>query len=365
MGQLGARMLFLVAALRYAAALEASGAGAHKLPAAEGQAPTRGSDLQECQVLSLPEFMQLTPKYAPNLPHEDRGFLTTSGAWQTPDGAQLVTWVHDLLGWTRRPLLFYAVGKLSFKSWPIESAARVASDPGPINADPETFLPVLDRDDWDLVFLRDCNNVLTYTIRVHLRNPDMYEVYNRDGELLTRTGTLDHVADHMFFEDMYGKPIAFAQSPAIHGSLPDTHPDDDGQLAPVATALLRPGQEPGMVQPWEIKFVTDGPSNSSLMAPQNRWILAAAVQERAIRAAGAAAQISPWGGVIMTSFVVAVIGFILLMVYLVCSTLFRMVYPLPVHSFKNPYLYRDVEHLEYQASFADGARTMQGYSAAN
>lgn len=363
MGRHGVRQLLIaVAALRLVAALEA------RLPPAAGQPPTRGADLQDCASIPLPGFLQLTPKYAPNLPPEDRGFFTTSGAWQTPDGAVLVSWVHDLLGWTRRPLLFYSVGKLAFKSVPIETATRVASDPGPLDADPETFLPATQDYDlwgrplWDLVFLRDCNSVLQYTIRVHRENADLYEVYDRAGALLTRTGTLEHVADHMYFEDNYGKPIAFAQSPAIMGEVADVHPDDNGQLSPVAIAKKRPGQFPGMVQPWEIKFVLDGPSNSSLVAPQNRWVLAAAVQERAIRAAGAAAQISPWGGMIFSGFVVLVLVSVLIAVYLVCRSLFRMVYPPPTHSLKNPYMYKDVDHLAYP--FGEEAKEAQSYAAA-
>jgi len=261
-------------------------------------------------------------------------------------------------------MLFYSVGKLAFKSVPLETASRVASDPGPLNMDPETFLPAQDKDAWDLVFLRDCNNVLTYTIRVHKTNPDLYEVYNREGELLTRTGTLEHVADQMFFEDPYGKPIAYAQSPAIMGEVADVLPDENGELRPVAVSKQRPGQFPGMVQPWELKFVTDSQSNSSLMAPQNRWVLAATVQERAVRAAGAAAQISPWGGVIFTGFILLVLLVIVVTVLLCCRTLFRMVYPQPVHSLKNQFIYKEVEHLAYEAPFAEEAKATQNYAAA-
>eukprot|EP00929_Paragymnodinium_shiwhaense_P111816 TRINITY_DN80101_c0_g1_i1.p1 TRINITY_DN80101_c0_g1~~TRINITY_DN80101_c0_g1_i1.p1 ORF type:complete len:372 (-),score=73.16 TRINITY_DN80101_c0_g1_i1:134-1249(-) len=346
-------------------ALEAAGSGAHshRLPPAVGQPPTRGADLQDCATISLPKMLQLAPRYPGRLAPEDRGFFTISGAWQTADQAGIITWVQDLLGWTRRPTLFYNVGKLAFKSVPLESATRVASDPGPVSADPETFLPFQDADNWDIVFLRDCNNVLQYTIRVSKTNPDKYEVYNRDAEKLTESHTLQHVADQMFFEDPYGKPIAYAQSPAIMGQVADDLPDNDWTLDPVAHSSLRHGQEAGMVQPWEMKFIDDGPGNSSLIAPQNRWVLAAVVQERAIRMAGSQRELAPWGGIIFTSFVVLVLFIIVAMVYGICRSLFQLVYPPPKAAVRNPFLHKDVEYLHSQAPFAEGAANMADYAS--
>jgi hypothetical protein len=296
----------------------------------------------------LPDNLQLEQRFAPHLAPEDRGFLTVGGGWQNWDGATYVTWLRDLFGWETRPTMYFSASKLAFKVVPVPDALTVgAGDPGPVDGYPEAVLrdadgqPVKDLDQWDVFAIRDCNSVFMYAFRQHKTDPSKTEVYDRDGKLLARSGQNEHLADHMWFHDEMERPIGYAMSPAVYGNSPigEGYMNEDhyhishvnenwnyhnkGAMNPDGTLVEA---DPGAIQPWEMKYIKDGPSCSSLIAPQNRWVLAAVVQERAIRASRPRAA-QPLGGYLFLG-TVTVLGLLaVVVVYSICNSIFRMVYP--------------------------------------
>ncbi|CAK0798963.1 unnamed protein product [Prorocentrum cordatum] len=125
----------------------------------------------------------------------------------------------------------------------------------------------------------------------HTFNCD-YEIFNQDGELIAMSTCISDSAsaDQMRFLDAQGNIITVAQSPAIEGGyIPFQLSDYYGPKVPwhvPAEGEKDTRHVPGFLQPWDIWFV-DGepghPSNSSLLLAQNRWVVAAAIVDRALR----------------------------------------------------------------------------------
>jgi len=157
-----------------------------------------------------------------------------------------------------------------------------------------------------VVALRDCDGVVMYVFRVrrgeahepagdgnsdHTLTCD-YEIYNQDGEMIAMStcNSDSDAADQMRFLDVQGSIITVAQSPAIEGGyVPFQLSDYYGPKVPWHVPVegeKDARHEPGFLRPWDIWFV-DGepghPSNSSLLLAQNRWVVVAAIVDRALR----------------------------------------------------------------------------------
>lgn len=256
------------------------------------QPATRGQDAQRCAYALLPERVQLlgSPAGWMGLVHD--------GSLMTRDKAILLDWSLDLFSWAQPSVRTSYGSKLLYKS----EVVKEASDLGGA---------WLDLWNWArlrrVVALKDCDGVVMYVFRVrrgeeahepagdgnvdHSHNCD-YEIYNQDGEMVAMStcNSDSDVADQMRFLDFQGNIITVAQSPAIEGGyIPFELSDYYGPKVPWHVPVE--GEKdtrhvPGFLRPWDIWFV-DGepghPSNSSLLLAQNRWVVVAAIVDRALR----------------------------------------------------------------------------------
>lgn len=263
------------------------------------------------------------------MPHPP-GSFSLSGVWESKDSATFVTWYQDISRWDNQPVIFSMGAKVLFKAMPLEHTPdRNLKLAPPASGDASDF-------DGPVALL-DCNNVLMYALRVHKRQSHHYEVYNSMGEFLAIGDTVEHLANHVHFQDEVGQPIAFAQSPAILGEMVA---DDPWFSASSGAPARRQEGEPGALQPWEIWFLPEHESNSSLALAQHRWVLAAAIQDRALKDALRTRQY-PSG---FTRALILIIPFIFLIAALLglvnmsSSILFRLVYPQYDRDSGNPFM---------------------------
>mmetsp|Transcript_73299 Transcript_73299/g.192168 ORF Transcript_73299/g.192168 Transcript_73299/m.192168 type:complete len:350 (+) Transcript_73299:127-1176(+) len=215
------------------------------------QSSTAAQDSQECGFLLLPERIQLAPT-SPTA-------VERYGVWETLDSASLATWQQPLLRWSVDAEYFSVGPKLFMK---VMHEAPDDNFPGT-----------------DTVSLRDCADQLMYTLRADTNTAGTYRIYNRAGEFVARS-TYSNPNDDVFkdsqleFYDSFGQPIAIAHCPQLPG------PGVDYHLAMVGQKASRGF---GGISPWQVLFLDQAESNSSLLLAQNRWVVAAVVQDLALR----------------------------------------------------------------------------------
>lgn len=242
-------MLKLLVAAAAAVALPGAAAGSHVASEpVEGplrQPSTPGQDSQECGFLLLPRKFTLSP--------QPPSTLERYGAWETTDSSTLLTWQQPLLRWSVDATYFF-IG-------------------------PQFFMKFLQEAE-DTVTLRDCVNQLMYTLRVDLDTPGSYRIYNREDELVARSSfsdpNVDMFKNQLEFYDSFGQPIAIAHNPAIPG---------DPAAAAQQRARRGPARGFGGLSPWEVFFMGQAETNSSLIIAQNRWVVSAVVQDMQLREA--------------------------------------------------------------------------------
>mmetsp|Transcript_20960 Transcript_20960/g.63688 ORF Transcript_20960/g.63688 Transcript_20960/m.63688 type:complete len:255 (+) Transcript_20960:3-767(+) len=181
-----------------------------------------------------------------------------SGLWESTDSATFATCYKGLYPWNRQSTYCFVDTKLLFKSEVVWYKSDLPGAwPNRTHADGAGF---------DAVILKDCNHAVLYVLVVSPGEPRHYEVYNRDGKLVARTarGEGGKGLEQIRFIDEQGKPIADAERPVFH--VADQPSDGDTQ-------------ENSIVAPWDIRFYDAFTSRSSLLIAQNRWVLAAAVQD--------------------------------------------------------------------------------------
>jgi hypothetical protein len=222
------------------------------------QPSSRGQDEGSCGFLMINEdaiFMR---------PHASDS-MARAGGWEDDSGAQRLIWKQDQFAWEYETIYFYVDSKLFLKAEVIENEEVQL---------PTVRLNNARRHDKEhkvvTIALKDCNDVLLYILREHTGKSHDYEISDRNDELLATSemGTLD--VDQIHWYDTERKPIAIAQSPVV---IPGVHRHIDNQADPHF----------GNVPSWEVMFLSGYNSSSSLLIPEKRFTILAAVQERAIR----------------------------------------------------------------------------------
>lgn len=273
------------------------------------QPATRGQDEQECGWLALPENIFMSPRISD-------GFAV-SGDIESDTGAIFCTWTQDLFAWEYETVYFNVDTKLFVK------AERV---------DEEDELPVEERVKipygWNAYVFKDCTGVVLYIVREEKKWPHRVTVSNRADQLVAYSEKAGYFKDQLHFYDDLHAPIAIAQSPMIVEGNP---------------GFIRNGAEDAMggIPTWEVMFVSGYGSNSSLILAQNRWVVALAVQYRAIRGASRAkdGSVLPSAlrvlsiGVSVAFFVALVLAFFALLVWV-----YRLVHPPSYPEIENEYL---------------------------
>lgn len=223
------------------------------------QPASRGQDEQECGFTTLPEKFRLVPRV------QDE--MTRMGFFETDQGATLVQWTQSLFGWAYQNIFFNIDDKAFIK---VEVLDNDGVDALYDELAEEGIETPISNADFNTIVIKDCQDVLLYIFREHRQNINIYEVYNRAFQFLAGSVEGINYQDQIHFYDEHRAPIAIAQSPFV--------------TTMAATTIYKPPD--GQVKQWEIEYVGgDMGSNSSLVGEEYRWVLATAVQVRAIREA--------------------------------------------------------------------------------
>lgn len=245
-----------------------------------------------------------------------------AGFWTTAHGAILVSWMQKLYGWSFENIYFYVQQKLFFKTEVLQTQYEHA-------ATLPTLPSITDDDEQGVtILLKDCTESILYIIRERKDREGIgHKIYNRLGEFVAQSYRGDLVPNQINFFDDENTPIAFAQSPYITDDVLSPHPPDV--------------RKPGGLMPWEVRFVPEFKSNSSMTISQNRWVITASVQMRAIRdaARGEDGRIErPW---FFKWFLLLTALFAMLVCALSCTLfmwIYRLVYPERLDFIENPFL---------------------------
>lgn len=210
-----------------------------------GQPPTRAQDRQLCGMLYLPARIQMVAQVPT--------WRSREGRWETTDGATLATWSQDYFTLAPRSVSYNRQHTPLFK----------AKDLGGGNMSYE-----------------DCEGEEMYSMRVHEDRfrGKTYHILNQEGELVAQgqVGFSAFYPEQVLFRDMYGEPIAVAESPAV--AKPYDHDTgsqfytDESKIASDQQAL------------WQVYFYGASTSNSSMVHMEQRWVVTAAVQDIALQA---------------------------------------------------------------------------------
>lgn len=227
-----------------------------------------------------------------------------SGVWETLNGATFVTWKQSSMSFKRAPALLYVDTKLFVK---MQFLDRYDS--------PGMILQGCNRGDSYITALRDCIGKLMYVLCSPKDRPDVYQVYNSLGELVAYSSDEEPtVPGFMRFRDHSKALLASALPPR---------------------GLSKKGM--GRVDPYEVWFVEESESNSSLSLMQNRWVVMATIQDRALRLAHKPP--SPVVQVLLVSMYLLPIILAAAFMYSGCRFIYKLVYPdLARGSEKHPFL---------------------------
>jgi len=285
----------------------------------EGNGPTAlpstaAQDENRCGLLKLSENVRLETS--------PQSFWHRQGLWRTSQGGELGQWRQNLF--SQDPQTFHldaAAGAHPSIRAELRSAEDLASlyNVKPLQG------PAMQREDKSQVTmaLTDCDGELLFILREIAGGlPTSIEVYGRDGRLLATT-LVDLDRPLLRFVDPEMRLIATAESPSLGANL--------------TLAALRDVPSEAGIYPWEVHFEKEPYSNSSQLLKENlRWVVATAVQVRAIRDATRAAQKAgeepsyitgrEWYTGSMSLVAVLCVGLLLGSLFLV----FRLVYPLAV-----------------------------------
>lgn len=274
------------------------------------QPSTRGQDEGGCGFLDLPKRFFLSQRT--NDP------MAKSGVFESADGGSFLSWTQDLFAVHYSVVNFFVDSRLLFR-------AEVVDD-DQVQIGRKLTMREKTRKDFTVISFKDCEDVLLYTVFEAKAAPHQMEIYNRGDQLIAWSKTGWSFPDQIQFFDYEEAPIFIAQSPMISDQ---HHPTvGDAKRSDIAT--------------WEVDFLQGYNSNCSLIIPQYRWVLAAAVQERAIRdAAGRNSDGSIkepevyWWFMLMSYLFAAVfIGALLG----ICCCAYRLVYPARYEEVTNPFL---------------------------
>lgn len=222
------------------------------------QPASRGQDEQECGFTTLPEKFRLVPR--------DQGEVGRMGFFETGEGAALVQWNQNLFGWAYQNIAFNVDDKAFIKAEVLDYAGvNQLYD----ELEEEGIQMPVSNAEFNTIALKDCQGVLLYLFREHRQNINIYEVYNRAGQFIAGSVEGINYKNQVHFYDEQRKPIAIAQSPLV--------------TTAAAEAVYKSPE--GQVKQWEIQFISGFDSNSSLKDEEYRWVLATAIQVRAIREA--------------------------------------------------------------------------------
>lgn len=232
-------------------------------PSPTNQPPTRGQDEQKCGFMLLPDRVTLSS----DIP--DWLGLSWSGPWSSMDGGTFATWYQNFFRWVQPSFSVFVDSKLMFRMESLGDEGRLAPGEDVLYREPEGTGRA---GGFHAHAMTDCQNDVMYVIGSHA--DCTHKIYDRFGSLVAESYHPEHpfFKDSVLFEDENKKPIAVAMSPMII----DTKMYSYGMPEP------NRHWEPGRPNTWQIWYFTGKTTDHGLRIAQNRWVIAAAIQQCAL-----------------------------------------------------------------------------------
>jgi len=309
------------------------------------QPPTRGQDMQKCAWYALPEVVNLAPVSS--------NWFTRNGKWSGKMGAELVNWEQSRVRIDYTNIDYYVDLKPWFhakvlRNEELELRKMNIWLPPPRRVRNSYGKPIGEKNDEKrtepstTVVYADCESTPMYVSREFERGD--YEIFNHLGQLVATGAPSELHPGQLYFRDDVGMPFAFAGSPTI------------SEVAnPIQGKEWLPQDHLYDFDHWQVWFMDGFNSVSYLKEPDNRWVIAAVVQEHAILNT---LMYSPNGDAQTPLQYVAFVGLTIAsclgMVILsccACGQIFVMVYPPKKSAKGNPFMVEDIGGHPY-GSFA-------------
>lgn len=281
---------------------------------------TPGQDRGKCPIVKLPSLMVLKPTESHS--------TGLSGVWMMPSSSvALASFGQNFLSnsWDRinvRNLDERLALRAEIKSdeqlqylydWKAQAAPQdypaISTLMKAFRSENSTRPPIT-------ISLSDCEDRLMFVLRLHrdgdaLTDPGDIGLYDRLGNLVAYALADPLIARYQFVDPM-GHRLAVAESPGLYQNVSMKDMPRDGDR--------------GRILPFELQVDAGGYANASrLMDPEWRWILAAAVQLRAIEDAHSEWPLAMPRPLVAIYWVFSVVGLLVLLG--VCFAMYRVVYP--------------------------------------
>ncbi|CAK0887504.1 unnamed protein product [Prorocentrum cordatum] len=169
---------------------------------------------------------------------------------------------------------------------------------------------------WRTTALVDCEGHLLYVVKLLQQEaekllPGGIDVYDRGGTLVAHA-MVDYSIARYQFVDVNGNLIATAEAPGVGLAIP--------------LKDLEPDPYKGLILPYGVEFQKGGYTDASrLLDTDYRWVIAAAVQARALDDAHRSFQ--PWAPWLLVAAGVLFGALLLVLICFACGAMYRLVYP--------------------------------------
>jgi len=287
------------------------------------QPPTRGQDGQRCAWFALPPVINLAPVAS--------GWFSRDGKWADKQGAELVSWQQNRFRIDYTNLDYYVDLKPWFHAKVLRNADLELDHmriwlPEPKNKPRATTT----------IAYMDCEGVPMYVSREFKRGD--FEIFNHIGQLVATGSPSELVQGQLYFKDDAGLAFAIAGSPTI---------------AEVATGYKEwlPQYHQYDFDHWQLWYMDGFNSVTYLKEPDNRWVIAAVVQEHAILntlTESATGEIStPTQYMTFCALILVVCLSVIALALYSCGYIFYMVYPKKMAVKGNTFITEDIGGLPY------------------
>eukprot|EP00928_Gymnodinium_smaydae_P048508 TRINITY_DN32437_c0_g1_i1.p1 TRINITY_DN32437_c0_g1~~TRINITY_DN32437_c0_g1_i1.p1 ORF type:complete len:409 (-),score=66.56 TRINITY_DN32437_c0_g1_i1:37-1263(-) len=274
-------------------------------PRAFGSTPAQ--DTGRCPLLKLPDLVILEAT--------EESYGGQRGRWTSQGRINMASWLENYFGVSWMTVFVKSAdGKLAAKAEPINEdqlyerykfelptakSSSKGADAASSSAQVVTFS------------VTDCEDSLLFVLRLQKGAPGVIDIYDRLSNLIAHTLSDGKVLRHQFV-DPNGYLLAVAESPGLQFNYTRPAEPPEGQKA--------------RIQPYVMQVMEGGYKGSSkLLNDEFRWVLATAVQARAVTDA-----YGTWTPTVRPLGIAMVVVFILVFLLIIgCCThcLFRLVYP--------------------------------------
>lgn len=275
---------------------------------------TSAQDAGRCEIIKLPYEMNLMPKWGTS--------WAVHGFWMSPySGVRLANWTQHFWHFNWHTLFLSGLnGKVAVKILATSEHALLsaydwkAEQKGYTNSTAVAY-----------TMFMDCEDKLAFVMIEQDSAMEPILIYSNGGTLIATSYMWEKVENVQFVDAVTGYLLATAEAPALNQNWTRSWLPQDETL--------------GNVTPYQLKIEVGGYVNASrLVDEEYRWVLATAIQLRALHLA----QVDFYPhvqNIVLGMIALAVVVSSLIFLY-VLYVLYRMVYPSEyAYLTKNPFLY--------------------------